>query len=357
MNRTPCLIQIALAFAVLLSSSITSAADSRRLTFPWEQRSAACHEPAPPPTVDCGPHSWPDENNSGYYIASLLTTERFALLEEALESITKSTEKYATGRPVAIAVVSAFNYAFPSRDLKGNEGEIIARWKTEVPDSRFAPLAEAHLLRQRGWSVRGTGYMKTVSQESWSLFHKRMREALAVLDKVPARDRDAIWYYIYMDTSLDADSPPRAPQEVMEEAVKRWPDFYPFYGRIAQRLVPKWGGSWRELDAFINKWSDRLYETEGKSMYARLYMAVRSEGTISEMRLDWPRMKEGLIDLAVKYPAALHRNLFASYACAARDREAYAKAMTMLPKADIKPQDWLTGHSPEACFRWATTDV
>jgi hypothetical protein len=94
--------------------------------------------------------------------------------------------------------------------------------------------------------------------------------------------------------------------------------------------------------------------SEGSSMYARLYVSLNNQGvTPDETRMDWNKMKKSFEDLVSRYPSRRFKNLYASYACLARDKTAFTAAAQNIPPYDLTPHQWLAGHSYEACMRWA----
>ena len=94
--------------------------------------------------------------------------------------------------------------------------------------------------------------------------------------------------------------------------------------------------------------------TEGKSVYARLYMSVlQGESNLAVTKMNWKLMKASFEDLSSRYTAPYFRNAFASYSCMARDKAAFAGAMKILPKEDLIKDDWLSDYGYEACMQWS----
>ena len=125
-------------------------------------------------------------------------------------------------------------------------------------------------------------------------------------------------------------------------------------GVAAQRLVPRWGGSWDRVDAFIVDWNKRLASTEGDSMYARLYAAIISTDTnVNETRIHWPTMKRSLEDLVNRYPDVSLRNVAACYACRFNDREYSRISFRRLRDDELMPNVWMRGTDPLECARIA----
>jgi len=89
-------------------------------------------------------------------------------------------------------------------------------------------------------------------------------------------------------------------------------------------------------------------------MYSRLYISVKDQGvTPNETAMEWNKMKKSFDDLIRRYPAPKFKNLYASYACFARDNDAFAAAIRRISSHELDPEDWLSGNSYEACMRWA----
>jgi hypothetical protein len=58
-------------------------------------------------------------------------------------------------------------------------------------------------------------------------------------------------------------------------------------------------------------------------------------------------------DAIARFPDPMYKNLYASYACLAKDKALFGKAMSKISKEDLNPLWWLGGNSYEACVRWA----
>lgn len=339
--------------AIIASLAVAAAlAESPAQLYLWDRR-AFCTpgENAP----QCAISAWPTYQQASKYLATLFDSEQFSVLENALDNICASPRRFVGGRPVSISAYIALGYMFPSGGERPAEMARLARWKAAVPQSKFTAMVDAFLLRESAWRIRGGGYANTVSPESWALFDKRLRESEEVLRGAPESAKQTpLWHDLLLEDQLDRGGP-ESVQGLLEAAAKRWPDYFPFYERIAQRLVPKWGGSWRDVDAFADKWARRHSEHDG--FYTRIYLFIKNEGAVGEMAIDWARMKRGFRELTTRYPDPYFRNYFASYACAVRDRPAYVEAMKLIDKETLRTDFWLKGNSHEACSRWGVTET
>jgi hypothetical protein len=205
------------------------------------------------------------------------------------------------------------------------------------------------------WNARGSDVARKVPKEGWRLFNEGLAQTEQAILAAPAEIKDSpILQNLLLAVVQDMSESKTSPRAVFEEGVRRWPEYYDFYEVALTRLVPRWGGSWEAVDAFIVHWSKRLAMTEGDSMYARLYMSVISAGANpGETRISWPRMKSSLEDLVSRYPDTSHKNLAASYACGYQDIAYLKTALQRIRAEELAPTVWLLGTDPESCMRLA----
>lgn len=346
------------AAVILLFVSVAAtveAEDAVSSSYPWDTTFQNCATESHPSGQGCISDDWPTFSLAVQRIAFLYRSEQFSLLERAMTELTKTDKAFVDGYPAASAVYWAFRRMMPGSGAKIDEQGRIQRWKNAVPNSYFAVFAEARYLYASAWSVRGSGYASSVSPESWELFSLKLRNAERTLLEAPQPLKDTpLWDNLLLAISLDSSEVESKPQDVFENAVRRWPRYYDFYEVMLSRLVPKWGGSWEKVEAFIDKWSGLRKAHEGESLYARLYISLLNQGvTPDKTVMKWETMRTGLGHLVSRYPDTKFKNLYASYACFARDRPTFNKAMGQLPKSELVPDHWISGHSYEACIRWA----
>lgn len=344
--------------AVFMLNGAAQAQSPAAPRYPWDHRPTKCFAEDAPALGDCKLENWPTFGLTTRRLAILYFNRQFELLEHALAEIATPERRFASGESGDLAIYEAFRHMLPGGGVDQGEWEgRIARWRAAAPESRYTHFAEARFLYSYAWNGRGSGYAASVSKESWDLFNIRLQEAEQLLFKAPQHLKDSpLWHNLLLAIASDTRSVRSDPEEVFEQAVKRWPSYYNFYGVRLSRLLPQWGGSWEAIEAFIRKWSRAQEASEGRSLYARLYAAVLSMGyTPDQTRYDWNLMKESLAELVTRFPDPWYRNLYASFACVARDDAAFRKAISAIPRHELIPGAWIRGHSPEACMRWAGT--
>jgi hypothetical protein len=69
--------------------------------------------------------------------------------------------------------------------------------------------------------------------------------------------------------------------------------------------------------------------------------------------MSWTRMKTSFRDLTTRYPDPVFKNLYASYACFARDGVAFREALAALGPGELDPKTWLAAYPHSACMQWA----
>lgn len=54
-----------------------------------------------------------------------------------------------------------------------------------------------------------------------------------------------------------------------------------------------------------------------------------------------------------RFPDPKYKNLYASFACLAKDKALFSQAMSKISREELVPAWWLDGNSYESCVRWA----
>lgn len=227
-------------------------------------------------------------------------------------------------------------------------------WRRERPDSDGPDIVEAMLFRSWAWSVRGEGYTDTVSSQQWQLFAQRIAMAQAALDD--AKDRplpSPVWYQLALQLGLDGGLSNAELRAIFDAGAARYPDYYGLHSAMLRVLMPRWKGSYGEVDNFIEEIVRRTSEARGPEMYARLYSifaVLEGDDTdlFEEAYARWPTMKQGYEDLLSRYPQSDSiKNAYAQFACRASDAETYRAARIAMN--GIIATAWTPKHSPETC--------
>jgi len=291
------------------------------------------------------------------------SSEKYAALDEMFERLANPKERLTDGRWRLAALAPGLAHHFNVHKKWDHMLWQIGEWRRQNPQSTAVDIVEAMIYRDWGWSVRGSGYANTVSEEGWKLFREKMERAEAVL--LRSKDRCAgspLWYDEYLQVALALGWDEAEYRALYGAAVSRFPDYQPFYFNMVNYLSPRWHGSVEAVDAYVKEVVKQTQAKQGKIMYARLYWAFA--GTLpydSEVFEDtdanWADMKTGFEQLMKAYPDS-HWNLnhFALFACRARDADTYRRLRKQIGD---RPYDaaWPDNLSIEVCDERLTKPI
>lgn len=294
--------------------------------------------------------NWDDYDRTLSNLSTAYHKESYALVESALNCLMHSKITFKSGKPGSVATYWFYRNEMPAPGADETDELRIRRWKQSVKNSPYADFAGLRLLYSQAWNARGTKYANETSEDQFRRFEQNLGlTEQAILSKANQLKDTAISHNLLMAVSLDAQNAKTSPAAVFEAGVSKWPNHYDFYEVFLTRLVPKWGGSWEKVDAFVSYWSEKLRRREKNSMYARLYYNVHLHNRVSphDTRVDWNKLKSSLISLYTKYPVKTHYEVAASYACIFSDF-AFYKQLTATGKI-ASSEAWLSGSSKERC--------
>jgi hypothetical protein len=103
-----------------------------------------------------------------------------------------------------------------------------------------------------------------------------------------------------------------------DEAIKKFPGYFPYYYTQADFYSPKWYGSNEEFQKVVED-AVRATPSLGETMYARLQAHEWNDTMFRDGRANWNRMAAGLIRINQDFPGIWNKNVYAHYACLARD--------------------------------------
>lgn len=215
----------------------------------------------------------------------------------------------------------------------------VEEWMRRSPHSVHAKLALAQLFVNEGWFYRGTGQSDTVQPEAWPIFSRYLKEADDTLTLYrDVRTTDPEWFDIMFIVASAEQWPRQRVDGLLEDLRKNGKGYATAYQSAANHLLPKWGGSYEELEQFARQ-AMRDAGDDGLELYTRLYWnAVRAERFL-DSQADWPTMKRGFELIISRYPDSRNVNGLAMYACGAGDRATFLETMPRLG-VDLTPETW-----------------
>jgi len=258
--------------------------------------------------------------------------DKFKNLDNLMNHLSDPDCRFADGRSVQNFITKGFDLAYTNiKDKEVILGKIKVM-QERYPDAVYPLLAEAQFWIYYAWEARGTGYARTVTPSGWKLF----RERLSIAEKILIESKEKasvspVWYLLMYSPVFHLDSSQEEKDNFYAEAFKQHKDFLPLLIRRRNGLRPRWGGSWKKVDEFINWSADNTKEIEGLGMYSRLYFGVYNglrdrESLFVDTYANWDTLKAGFKDLVKRYPdSSFHKKVFALLACEANDKSTYSK--------------------------------
>lgn len=204
--------------------------------------------------------------------------------------------------------------------------ELIKLWKLSHPASPTPNVVLAGRYFAQAWAARGSGFANSVSDDAWKAFRENLdKSRMVLLEAQPGADVDPEWYARMAQIGLGLGDRRSRFMAVIEEGMKREPTYYKLYNVAFLYLLPKWHGSAEDAEAWARTAAERTRETEGNSIYARIYAShLREEDAQSVIRnftIDWPRMKRGINELLTGYTEPEMAMRLLRLSCAAKDAE------------------------------------
>lgn len=305
----------------------------------------------------CTGIDYSDEAVSVAGLFKLYQDERFGDLDAVLTCLSRDTRSFKSGKPASAAVYRMFR-RLNGDSVSAAEIERVKRWSVAAAQpSVFAEFAALRLRYAFSWKARGGASFSNTPNEQMRAFRDGMSGAEAALYRATAELRNTpMWHQLLLAVAGDLPASQTNMMSIFQDGVKRWPTNYDFHEVVLTRLVPRWGGSWEKVDAFITHHAALLAGSEQDAMYARLYAAVLLAigDDPKATRIDWNRMKRGLEALVKLYPDPHHANIAASFACYYGDASYRKLTFDRLysHKEDvfeIRGDSWLRVTDPQAC--------
>jgi membrane associated rhomboid family serine protease len=230
-----------------------------------------------------------------------------------------------------------------------------ADWRRRVKGSVMADLIEAMVFSEWAYTARGTGAANSVSNKNMVLYAYRTEMAAAALAEVADRAHsNPLWFSLSLRVGLDQAIDKAQLREIFDQGFANNPDYRPLYGQMLRILMPRWLGSYQEVDQFINFIYAKTARGSGYEQYAELYsMYARAEGDELDLFRDtpafWSGMRMGYVSLMKHYPTSdAVLNSFANFACRAGDAAEYNGLRSAVGKR-FSSTSWSTKYSIAAC--------
>jgi hypothetical protein len=266
-------------------------------------------------------------------VHALFEKDDFAALERMADELRASKARFPEGLwklSIFYLGLKAGRYAKSDADWQRWFARLDA-WEKAFPNSITLPPTRAHALVSYAWRARGSGFADTVTEEGGKLFGERLAQARAVLEKaatLPSLCPE--WYDVMLTVALGQGWERTEYEDLFAAAVAAEPEYYDFYFGKAYYLLPRWYGEPGDWERFAEDAARSYAAKGGMEIYARIAWAKSGyyENLFRETRIEWPKMKQGFLDMEKRWPGSeWNLNNFCKFAAEAGDRETVAELL------------------------------
>ncbi len=169
--------------------------------------------------------------------------------------------------------------AFPKDDafLGG-----LNKWVQQTPQSAFAHLIRANYYYGVGVDVRGSRFVSETPESELNAFRDYMK--LATADALDSIRLDATNPYAYFSLvriyAMSGNTP--IMENAFQDAISRFPNYYPLYTERLKTLAPKWGGSPQAMVAFVNRYAGHAPENSPlRLLHVELYASLLNTAALA----------------------------------------------------------------------------
>ena len=279
----------------------------------------------------------------------------FSGLQGMLESYPPADADPIEGLTRHASVYNGLSDMFEYANFDPNESlAAIAAWKRQYPRSIAPALVESTMYISSAWAARGGGYAREVSEQQWQLFNVRLAMARAALDDVKASAAsDPEWFVLRLLIGKGMSDPRSEMGRDYSAGIRNYPYYLPLVVAWLNNLMPRWGGTFEEVDALIKAHAQKMRNSADEA-YARLYsmysdMEGDEEDFYKQGLMDWPRMQAGFSGLLERYPNSDYiLNSYAYLACRAGKKEDFHVLRPRL-EGHVASTAWGIQHTLEWC--------
>jgi hypothetical protein len=235
-----------------------------------------------------------------------------------------------------------------------------ADWRRAVGDPLMADLVEVLIFQQWAWTARGHATAHEVSGQAWYYFAHRSEMAAAALRAIEKTGQQVpMWHDFSIDIALDLSLDTAKIRAIFDRGVERFPGYHPLYAGMLRVLMPRWQGSYEDVERFIVDMS-RRGDDQDLELYAELYwtyfLLERDDCNIFvDAMASWNNVDIGFAELVKRHPRSDYLlNAYVVMACLIHDRERYSELRPRIARR-LSESAWSEKYSLARCdsdMRW-----
>jgi len=208
-----------------------------------------------------------------------LISERATHLRDAVKK-----EDFAAAAAIAQAAfadsaVAGWDYQ-PFKDLAEDYPDLVDpdfvrhldSWVAAQPGAPLPVVLRAHYHYRRGWLLRGSDFANKVPAEDMRSFGREMNAALDDAETAIRIDQGNPYAYFLRLRILHGGGLSKRLFDAFEDAIARYPGYYPLYTIMLDTLEPRWGGSTTQMRDFVDHFAGPApAQSPVKLLYLDLY--------------------------------------------------------------------------------------
>jgi hypothetical protein len=297
------------------------------------------------------PNKSTSDNSSDKQITAdssrLLKQEKFDELEKMALTSRINRERLPGGYWKLNAIQEGLAQPNLGQNASDHEWEVhlsrLEKWKASIPDSITARIALAESWVNFGWSARGDGYAKTVSDENWRLFHERTHKGYVELTSChDMGEHWPEWYVAMLQVGFAEGWERRKYDQIFEAGFKVEPTYFHLQREKLNYLLPQWYGQEGDAAKFIENNSSRVQGDEGDILcfiMTTMMQRVYEGETLAKVPVPWQRIASGYEKLSQTYGVDRYRKNEFAYLALQGHFNTARKAMNEIGD-DWDPEVW-----------------
>ena len=201
-----------------------------------------------------------EQNQIQAEATAVFTKRAFSELEALAAKYRASKEAYASG---------SWKLGYLYAGLEPNEDAPLPAWIERVavadewmrkrPDSMTARVAKARLLIGYGWTIRSGRWADNVKEKQWTQFFALLQQAVKVLREAKSLSERCPYYWSTWQKAAMGSQMEKAQYDgLFQQAIKEFPDYWPYYQTRAIFLLPRWYGKPGDWEKDLTWSADRL---------------------------------------------------------------------------------------------------
>jgi len=293
--------------------------------YPWDMRPKKCFMPGAmemAPSL-CAAKDWTSYAETTGRVQRLLIDADFDLVERAENELGFSRDQFPSGQYRFDAWYLALDTLF-TNPWEQSYARASA-WAKAKGEDGYVKLAEALLRYGEAWKARGSGYGNTVTPEGWDIYRRKIREADQVLDSASDRlKRMGPWHVLKLKIAYQLPELENGRASLLEAASDAWPDYSSIYTTAMVFSLPKWGGTYQQVEKIARLAVEKSKNRLGVSLYPIVYQQMfryQCDCVLPDTAVDWSLMKRGFRDIETRGRAdGAAWKVYANLACQMRDR-------------------------------------